>query len=66
MLVTILSMNVAQVDLDEVDFVSNDQLREVLDATDATDAQVSEPPAEVPSRGDSRPVARRVTRPFDR
>ena len=55
MLVTILSMNiaqavandveipdevVAQVDLGEVNFVSNDQLREVLDATDATDAQV--------------------------
>lgn len=55
MLVTILSLNVAQavandvdipdeiiaqVDLDEVNFVSNDRLREILDATDATDAEV--------------------------
>lgn len=56
LLVTLLGMNVAQavandveipdrilaqVDLDEVNFVSNDRLREVLDATDATDAQVA-------------------------
>lgn len=33
---------VAQVDLDQVNFVSNDELREVLAATDATDAQVEE------------------------
>lgn len=55
MLVGILSLNVgqaviddveipdrliAQVDLDQVNFVSNDQLRDVLAATDATDAEV--------------------------
>lgn len=55
MLVTILSLNIGQaivdnveltpelatqVDLDNASFISNDQLREVLAATDATDAQV--------------------------
>ncbi len=55
MLVGILSLNVsqavindveipdrliAQVDLDKVNFVSNDQLRDVLASTDATDAEV--------------------------
>lgn len=55
MLVGILSLNVgqavindvaipdrliAQVDLDQVNFVSNDQLREVLARTDASDAEV--------------------------
>ena len=33
---------VAQVDLDNVNFISNDQLREVLESTDATDAQIDE------------------------
>lgn len=33
---------VSQVDLDNVNFVSNDELRKVLDATDATPAQVDE------------------------
>ncbi|TFV55749.1 MFS transporter [Mycobacterium sp. PS03-16] len=31
---------IAQVDLDDINFVSNDRLREVLDATDATEAMV--------------------------